>query len=183
MQPAIVNYGNWILTALVVISQILIVIFLIIYFKDRKNPDSKLYQLIEKHALFVAFIVSLVATLGSLFYSEIAGYTPCKFCWFERIFMYPQVFLLGLALKRKEFFIWRYTLPLSIIGGLLALNHYILQLTGTSIIPCSAVGQSISCSKVFVMRLGYITIPLMCLSAFLLMIICMMYIRRSSRLS
>ena len=181
MQPPIVVFGSNLLTALVVLSQILILVFIFVYFKDKNNPASKEFNFLKKHSLFVAFIVALTATLGSLFYSEIAHYNPCKFCWFQRIFIYPQVFILGIALWKKDYSVWLYSIVLSIIGGLIALNHYILQMTGTSIFPCSAVGQSVSCSKVFVTHLGYITIPLMAFSAFALMIICMMFVRNESK--
>ena len=31
--------------------------------------------------------VAGVATLGSLYFSESAGYLPCRLCWFQRIAM------------------------------------------------------------------------------------------------
>lgn len=161
---------NFIL-AIVVLAQALIILYAIALVIRKKNPESKFVNILSENGFLLAFLVSLAATLGSLFYSDIVGYEPCKFCWFERIFMYPQVLLLGLALWRKEYWMKFYSIVLSTIGALLSLNHYILQATGTSIIPCSAVGYSASCSKVFVMNLGYITIPLMCFTAFVLIIL------------
>jgi disulfide bond formation protein DsbB len=155
--------------ALVVIAQILIVIYAIGLIIRKKNPDSPFVKALSENGFILAFLVALAATVGSLYYSDIRGYNPCKFCWFQRIFMYPQVILLGIALWKKDFWMKTYGLILSIIGGVIALNHYILQVSGTSILPCSAVGQSVSCSKVFVTHLGYITIPMMALSAFILM--------------
>ncbi len=80
-------------------------------------------------------------------------------------------------MKKKDKNIYKYVLPLAIMGALIALNHYYLQLTGTSILPCSAIGQSVSCSKVFVLSYGYITIPLMALTAFVGVIISMLFLR------
>lgn len=155
---------------MVLVSQVLSLLYIAALFIRVKRPDSKFVKTLATHGFVLAFIVATVATLGSLGYSDILGYTPCKFCWYQRIFMYPQVVLLGLALWRKDWNIYFYSLVLSIIGGLIALNHYILQSTGTSLFPCSAIGQNATgCSKVFVMHLGYITIPLMAFSAFLLM--------------
>lgn len=157
--------------AIVVIAQVLIILYAVGFFVRKKNPNSKFVKTLADNGFLLAFLASLAATAGSLFYSDILGYEPCKFCWFQRIFMYPQVLLLGLALWRKDYWMKTYSIILSILGGLLALNHYILQTTNTSIIPCSAVGYSASCSKVFVMNLGYITIPLMALTAFVLIIV------------
>lgn len=165
--------------ALVVLSQVLIVLYIVGFFIKRKNPGSKFVAVLGNNGFKLAFIVAIASTLGSLFYSDILGYNPCKFCWFQRIFMYPQVILLGVALWKKDWIISYYSVILSTIGGLLALNHYILQTTGTSILPCSAVGYSVACSKVFVMHLGYITIPFMAFSAFLLMTLSMIFYRQT----
>ena len=123
-----------------------------------------------RFALPAAFIVALIATAGSLFYSEIAGYTPCELCWFQRILMYPQVILLGVALAVKDQKIMRYILWLSGIGAFIALYHYLIQL---GFLPgaCDVSGYSVSCSHRFVLEYGYITIPMMALTAFLLNIL------------
>lgn len=113
-------------------------------------------------------MVALVAMVGSLIYSEIIGYEPCKLCWLQRIFMYSQVILLGMALFKKDYKIISYSIVLSIIGAIIAGYHYLLQLGVASGLPCSAVGYSVSCSQRFVMQYGYITIPMMALSAFVL---------------
>lgn len=126
---------------------------------------------ISKNALLSAFLVALIATSGSLFYSEIAGYEPCKLCWFQRIFMYPQVILLGLALWKKDYGIKFYGIVLSSIGAVIAGYHYLLQLGVAPALPCAAVGYSVACSQRFVLQFGYITIPMMALTAFLLIII------------
>ena len=36
-----------------------------------------------------AFVVAAIATGGSLFFSQVAGFVPCELCWFQRICMYP----------------------------------------------------------------------------------------------
>ncbi|MBI1866561.1 MAG: disulfide bond formation protein B [Candidatus Staskawiczbacteria bacterium] len=127
-----------------------------------------------EHAITFSFIVVVVATLGSLFYSEVAGYEPCKLCWFQRILMYPQVILLGMALLKKDKSIVPYSIVLSAFGSLIAGYHYLLQLGILPSINCSVIGYSISCSQRFVMGFGYITIPMMSLTVFLLIIIFMM---------
>lgn len=169
---------NSIFTTLTVIAQILIISLVIIFFSKRKTPSSPLFAFIAKNGILLALVAASLSMIGSLIYSDILGYEPCKFCWIQRIAMYPQVVLLAIALFKRDYKFSVYSIWLSSIGALLALNHYILQLTGTSILPCSAVGYSASCSKVFVLRLGYITIPLMAFSAFAIMILAMMFVYR-----
>ncbi len=160
-----VQIVNYILSLLTVFAQILILVLVYFYFF---NPKS--LNFFKNKFLVFAFVVALTATLGSLFYSEIAGYEPCKLCWFQRIFMYPQAFILGLALYKKDLTVASYSLLLSSVGAVIAGYHYLLQLNIAPSLPCSAVGYSVSCSQVFVMNFGYITIPLMAFTAFALLI-------------
>lgn len=67
--------------------------------------------------LFIAWAVSVIATLGSLYLSEIKGFLPCDLCWFQRIFMYPLTILLGIAYFKDDVGIAKYVLPLSFIEG------------------------------------------------------------------
>ena len=159
-----------VLPFLTLLSQIVLAIGLL-FFIFSPGARGALEQFLSRRALLIAFIVALAATLGSLFYSEIAHYEPCKLCWFQRIFLYPQVVLLGIALLKNDKGITPYAIMLSAIGGVIALYHYLLQRGIAPELPCSAVGLSASCSKVFVMSFGYITIPMMALTAFLLIII------------
>ncbi len=172
-----VQFINNSLGFLTLIGHPLIITCLIIFFTKQPLP---IYQFLKKNGLLFAFFFAFIATAGSLFYSDVAGYEPCKFCWFQRIFMYPLSLLFLIALIKKDKNINLYGFWMAGIGGLIALNHYILQITGTSILPCSAVGYSVSCSKVFVLKFGYITIPVMALTAFILIIISLMYARKES---
>ena len=169
----LVQIGTLIISLAVVIAQIKIVFLIVFALINPKEGDAGygLARFIGRNSVLFAFIIALGAMCGSLFFSEIAHYTPCEFCWYQRIFMYSQVFIFGLALIRREKFIRAYGFLLSAIGGVIALNHTILQHTGSSPIPCAAVGQSVSCSKVFVMEFGYITIPMMALTAFIYIIV------------
>jgi disulfide bond formation protein DsbB len=142
-----------------------------------KSSVEKPLAWIKDNPLLIAFIVSLIATSGSLFYSEIAQYTPCKLCWFERIFMYPLVLISGIALYTKDLAAKKYILGMSLIGALIALYHYGLQVYKIIFpnleIPtnCGVVGYAPACSDYFLLKLGYITIPMMCLTAFVMIII------------
>ncbi len=140
------------------------IFFLLILFKKKINFKGKL-------VFFFPFFVSFLATVGSLFYSEYAGYNPCKLCWFQRIFMYPQplLFLIASFLNDKKVF--NYSLVLSTFGLVIAFYHYLLQFGLVKSNDCAAVGYSVSCVKQFVAEFGFVTIPLMAASAFLLLIL------------
>lgn len=176
----LVSTVNIILSSLTIIGQI-IVALIIISFISRK---TKILELFGKNAILFSFIVALIAMIGSLFYSEIAGYEPCKLCWFQRIFMYPQVILLGIALWKKDGVLAIYnSITLSIIGAVIAGYHYLLQIGVAPELPCSAVGFSAACSQRFVMQFGYITIPMMAFTAFLLIVVFSIAARLNNRSS
>src|SRR3989344_3514860 len=82
---------------------------------------------LRSQSLFLAFMIALGATLGSLFYSEVAGFVPCSLCWWQRLFLYPQVLILGFGLWKKDSRVWNCVLGLSVIGALIAVYNTYLQ--------------------------------------------------------
>jgi len=157
---------NQILSILTMIAQVLIVLLIISLIT--KKP--LFLRSLTKRGFALAFIVAVIAMLGSLTYSNIIGYEPCELCWFQRILMYPQVILLGMALIKKDYKMANYSIVLSIIGALIAVYNYLLQIGVAPATTCSAVEYSVSCSQQFILQYGYITIPMMALSAFVLII-------------
>jgi hypothetical protein len=158
---------NLLFSILTVVGQIIVAIALVVLVLSWKR--KKIHRLLEfdgRHAVLFAFIVALISMIGSLSYSELVGYEPCKLCWFQRILMYPQVAILGIALLKRDKNAQDYCMTLSVLGMLIAAYHYMLQIGVAPATSCSAVGASISCSQVFVMQFGYITIPMMSLTAF-----------------
>lgn len=157
---------NLILASLTVAGQAVILLLVFSMVSGR----AKVLVFFGKNAVLFSFIVALAATLGSLFYSEVAGYEPCKLCWLQRIFMYPQAVLLGIALWRKNYEKYN-SIVLSAIGAAIAGYHYLLQIGIAPELPCSATGYSVACSQRFVMSFGYITIPVMALTVFVMIIL------------
>ncbi len=152
----------------------LFILHLAILWILEKGKVGKWYTAHKKrltpYSFYLAFAVSTTATLGSLFFSEIAKWTPCLLCWYQRIFMYPLPILLYVGIMRNEKIIKPYLLVLSAVGALIAGYHYFIQLYPTSsLVPCDATG--VSCTKVYTWYFGYITIPLMAATAFMLNII------------
>ncbi|UOQ93974.1 disulfide oxidoreductase [Halobacillus shinanisalinarum] len=124
----------------------------------------------SSYALYIAWLVSVLATLGSLYFSEIRGYVPCELCWIQRIFMYPMSIILGIATFFNDRKVIKYVLPLSIIGGFVSIFHYMEQKVPgfAEIKPCT---QGVACSSEYINWFGFITIPFLALLAFSLITI------------
>lgn len=163
------------LATLVLLGQgvaiVLAVLFVAQFFIKTK---SKVFSFVTQNALVFAFLVAVIATIGSLFLSEIAKFTPCKLCWYQRIFMYPNVLLLGIAFWKNDPSVKRYVLPLSGIGLGIAIRHYILQMF-PAYFPCS--DELANCAARQFASYGYITIPMMSLTAFLLIFLSMLWVK------
>lgn len=119
----------------------------------------------QTNLLRIGFLLSIVATAGSLYFSEALGFPPCVLCWYQRICMYPLVVIYFVALWSEDKSYSKYTLPLLIIGGVTAVYHNLLyyDIIPDSITPCT---QGISCTTKQIEWLGFITIPLLSLVAF-----------------
>ena len=124
---------------------------------------------IRNQYLNFAWLVSLVATVGSLFFSEAMKLPPCKLCWLQRIFMYPLVYLLAVAIIRKDLRIKLFTIPLAVLGLLIAVYHNLLyyKIIPESLKPCT---EGVSCTSRQIEWLGFITIPFLSLVAFTLVV-------------
>lgn len=145
-----------------------VIIFAVLGLRKAHIIDDTIPNLVlfknHQQVVIAMFVVALVAFLGSNYYSEIVGYTPCKLCWYQRILFFPQLFLLGLALWKKQWSIVPYIALLSVIGLCIAGYHYYGQMGGVSSLPCDASG---SCTFMPFGTFGFVTIPLMAFFGFL----------------
>lgn len=168
-----------ILATLTLLSNIGIIVFLLLLAIEkvaRSSFLSPLKRILNSYSYIFMFIITLTATLGSLFYSEIAKFTPCVLCWYQRIMMYPQPLMLYVGMARNERVLKPYLLVLNIIGFCIALYHYTLQRFPNQVLsPCSVVGTSTSCIKGYTFSYGYISIPFMALTAFALNMAILLY--------
>jgi disulfide bond formation protein DsbB len=147
------------------------VLFVLILLSLSIKSLSGIKTFVEKKGVFLAFLTMLFATTGSLFYSNVIGFEPCVLCWFQRIFIFSQVVLLLTALitKLDKKFVGKIMLPLSVVGGIFSVYHFYIKMTGNSPLPCAAFSTgNTDCAKQLVLEFGYINIPMMALSAFLL---------------
>jgi disulfide bond formation protein DsbB len=149
------------------------------------QSKTKAARWIEKNALILMFIVALIASCGSLFLSEIGGWVPCKLCWFQRMFMYPQVILLSIALWQRDRKIAPYILALCLVGMVFSSIHYIEQVNAAlypitgNLTSCDTSGVSCVATQIN-FTFGYITIPMMALTAFILNAISSFFVVRRS---
>lgn len=161
--------ANMIAPTIALVGQIIIGLFVLGFILKKMNVSfmNRVDDFVSRNGGWMAFIVALSATLGSLFYSEIMGFTPCPLCWWQRIFMYPLVLILLIALLTKDKKVTRYVIPMSVVGALIATWHYIEQMTAVAL----CTGDLADCSIRYTLHYGYITIPLMALTAFILIIL------------
>lgn len=161
------------LAVLGVVGQVLVVAFALAFalaLAGWRGPLLQVRRSLWGYELWAAFAVAAIATGGSLFFSEIAGYIPCELCWFQRICTYPLSAICLLAAAAGEFRIARYLLPLPVVGAGVSVYHLLVE--------NGVVGQSSSClvsapggcGVKWINQFGYMTIPTLALTAFLLLI-------------
>lgn len=133
----------------------------------------------ESHLIGWAFGLALIATMSSLYLSEIAHLQPCMLCWYQRIAMYPLVVVLGVGFARGDPGVWRYALPLPLIGLLISSYHVMLQIRPSlELVPCTS---GVPCTARLVAVFGFISIPVMATSVFLLILALLFTVRLASR--
>ncbi|WP_121609728.1 disulfide oxidoreductase [Mesobacillus foraminis] len=120
--------------------------------------------------LFAAWATSVIAVFGSLYFSEIRQYEPCELCWYQRILMYPFSLILGIAIVIKDYRISLYSMILSGLGILVSLYHYCLQKVPFLADNADTCGR-VPCSGQYINWLGFITIPFLALTAFIIIFI------------
>jgi|SRR5690625_6754821 len=119
--------------------------------------------------LLIIWTQALLATFGSLFYSEVMGYAPCEMCWYQRILMYPLVIIYGVAILKKNIEIAIPGLILSGVGVCISLYHYGLQKIPAFQNSGGFCGE-IPCNLQYVNYFGFITIPFLAGAAFFIII-------------
>src|SRR3990167_8456028 len=122
------------LPALALVSHIAFVA-LFVLFIFRESWGRKTVLFIGKHSLVLGFLVSLTAVAGSLFYSEIMGFEACILCWWQRVLIYPTVFIFAVALWRKERLAYYYVVLPVVLAGIIAVYQSYVYLGGSSFLP------------------------------------------------
>lgn len=172
---AILTYST--LVALLSLVALAAAILLVAY-RLVKGPDASL--LLGDKAIWLAFAVALVATVGSLIYSEVIHFVPCRYCWYQRIAMYPLAVVALVGAMRREFQVKYYGVPLALIGLGISIYHYLVQ-TFPSIEGGGSCDPSNPCSAKYVDVFGFISIPFMAGSGFIVIAVLLgIYVNKNS---
>lgn len=174
------NY--WLAVGTIVLQIVTVYIFVEHFFLKEKY----LTPYVRRFALQIVFIVSAIATLLTLVYSEVFGFIPCGLCWMERVFLYPVAVISLLALYKahrgvRDAAVADYGIALSGIGALIATYHHYLQMGGSALIACPTAGEGVDCAKRVIFEFGYVTFPLMAAAVCAFIVIVLLVYRTSSR--
>lgn len=131
------------------------------------------------HPIGWAWFVALVASTGSLYLSDVVGFVPCSLCWYQRIAMYPLVVVLLVGTVRGDAPVWRYALPLAVIGAAIAAYHVTIQLQPSLDVGVCSAGAS--CTGRYLAIFGFVSIPVMAGGGFLLISALMTLVRLVDR--
>ena len=150
------------------LANVLVIVIVVAGIAGRGRKRSGLAVLAGAE-LWLAAGVAVIATLGSLYLSEVVHLVPCKLCWYQRIAMYPLAVILPMAAFRQDARARLYVVVLAGAGGAISVYHRLIQAypsldTGS----CSVTGPS--CSAPLIKMYGFVTIPYMAMSAFALIL-------------
>jgi disulfide bond formation protein DsbB len=145
------------------------VVLLVARFGARSRVSS-IVAAVEPIALWWAWIVALVTTLGSLYFSEVANFLPCNLCWYQRIAMYPLAVILLVGAARRDWGVRWYAVPMAAIGACISTYHFLIE-RFPSLESSTVCGLAVPCNFIWFKELGFVTLPYMALSAFLLIIV------------
>ncbi len=161
------------LSVLGVVGQVLVVVMLVVgllALVGVRGPLDALRRLLWGYELWAAFVVAAIATGGSLFFSQIANFPPCELCWFQRICMYPLSILTLLMAWHGDNRAARYLIPLPVVGACVSIYHLLIEnkvIKEPTQCLASAPG---GCGVKWINEFGYMTIPTLALTGFLLLI-------------
>ena len=168
------------LALLAIVAQLSIAVALVLWIGGRFSPAiarvaRATAESVAPYALLFATAVATVALTGSLYFSEGAHFLPCKLCWYQRIAMYPLAPILAVAAWRRDRQVWWYALPVTLIGAAISTYHVLLERFPS--LETGACDPTNPCSLIWVERFGYLTIPTMALSGFLLIAVLVLVAR------
>ena len=134
-----------------------------------RTPLERVRSALWGYELWAAFVVAAVGTGGSLFFSETANFVPCELCWFQRVCMYPLSILTLFAAVHGDYRIVRYLLPIPVVGACVSVYHLLIENAVISEPSSCKIGGA-GCAVKWINEFGYVTIPTLALTGFLLLI-------------
>src|SRR4051812_10821806 len=167
-----VDVANTFFTILTLLANVAVIVAAVLALGALASPrirsvGAALLGAVGPSARAFAWIVATVTTLGSLYYSEIANFVPCRLCWYQRICMYPLAVILLVGLLLKDRRVRWYAAPFVIVGAPLSLYHWLVERVDF-FAKSSSCSAEAPCTVPWFQELGYVTLAFMALSAFLL---------------
>jgi disulfide bond formation protein DsbB len=159
------------LAVLGIVGQVLVGLLLLagaLRLAGMEGPLASIRSAIWGYELWLVFLVSALATGGSLFLSEVANFVPCEVCWFQRIFMYPLAITTLLAALFNDHRAARYLLPLPVLGAGFSIYHLLVENGVVEQTQACLVSAPGGCATKWIDKFGYVTIPTLALTAFAL---------------
>jgi disulfide bond formation protein DsbB len=159
------------LAALGVAGQALAVVLALVglaWVAGAHGAGRRLAFALEGYELWLVFLVSSIATGGSLFFSEIAHFVPCELCWYQRICMYPLSIVTLLAAIANDRRVARYLLPLPLVGAGISVYHLLVENGVVGESKACLISAPGGCGVKWIDEFGYVTIPTLALTGFAL---------------
>lgn len=164
---------------LAIIANLATIALVVARLAHRSPLASSLLELVGPYGLWLAWLVALTCTLGSLYFSEVANFTPCTYCWYQRIAMYPLVVIFAIAAARRETAGALYAAGLAAIGAVISAYHVALEWFPA--LDSGTCDPDNPCTLVWFRAFGLISLPTLALAAFLLILtFSLIRLRRSS---
>ena len=135
-----------------------------------RAPLAAVRSALWGYEMWAAFVVAALATGGSLFLSEIAHFVPCELCWFQRVCAYPLSIVTLLAAISGDHRVARYLVPLPLVGGGIATYHLLVENHVVAQAQACLVSAPGGCATKWINEFGYMTIPTLALTAFVLLL-------------
>ena len=139
--------------------------------RGRNETVDGLLIAVSDAALWIAFLVAGVAMAGSLYFSEVADFIPCRLCWFQRIAMYPLAVILLVAAIRRDRSVQWYAVPIAAVGACVSTYHYLIEWNPDLEVGDACAATGVACSDVWFREFGFVTLSFMALCGFIAVIV------------
>lgn len=140
----------------------------LVFVVARFSVANSLVVAVRPHALWWAFAVASTSMLGSLYFSEIAHYAPCKLCWYQRVAMYSLAIVLFVAATRRDRAVVPYAVVLASVGALVSTYHYLVEWFPT--LETRVCSVDVPCTTVWFRSFGFVSLAFMAFSGFVAVI-------------
>lgn len=179
-----IDFWNRFLAGLGVVGQVVIVLIALFALVALVVPAARgaftaFRRLMAPAAMWLAWAVAAVATGGSLYFSEFAHFIPCQLCWYQRICMYPLVVTLFVGAVLRDRRGWLYSALFPVVGAAIAIRHIYVELNPGAESAACKIGAP--CSTKWIEEFGYVTIPVLALTGFVLIGILLAFAARPPR--